>query len=116
MFLSITLLPLKQTREQKNTIDRNTHFIIDDKDKELFTQMKLIVDSGFPPMEDPMLIAMDDMLHAKKRKYGYTEYQDEEGYTKRVYIRFPRWSIVDHISYYIRRLFKTHDGREEAEA
>jgi len=97
----MTLLPLKQTSEQKNTIDRNTNFIIEDNDKDLFRQMKLIVDSGFPPMEDPMLIAMDDMLHAKKRKYGYTEYQDKEGHTKHVYINFPRWNIVDHIRYYI---------------
>ena len=112
MFLTMTLLPLKQKREQNNTIDRNTHFIIDDKDRELFTQMKLIVDSGFPPLEDPMLVAMDDMLHAKKRKYGYTEYQDEEGHTNRVYIRFPRWSIIDHISYYIRKWLGKEDNEE----
>jgi len=63
--------------------------------------MKLIVDSGFPPMDDPQLIAMDELLQTKKRKYGYTEYQDKDGNAKAVYINFPRWSIVDHIRYYI---------------
>jgi len=112
----MTLLPLKQTSEQKNTIDRNTNFIIEDKDRDLFTQMKLIVDSGFPPMEDPMLIAMDDMLQRKKRKYGYTEYQDKDGNAKAVFIKFPRWSIVDHIRYYVGKWVGKDNERTTEEA
>ena len=74
--------------------------------------MKLIIDSGFPPMDDPMLIAMDDLLRRKKRKYQYKEIRDKEGRSKSIYISFPRYGPIDYITYYVSKWLGNQDNDE----
>ena len=57
----------------KNTQYRERNFLIDDSDKELFIMMKSIVDSGFPPALEPMLISLYKKCWEKKKKIAYRE-------------------------------------------
>lgn len=77
--------------DYKNTsTERN--FIIEDKDKMLFTLMKVIVDADFPPLDDIRCIAMMAELHRRKRKYAYKELKDGT-----IYIHFPRINPIEFI-------------------
>ena len=62
--------------------------------------MKVIVDAGFPPLDDPRCIALRVELYKRKKRYGYKEYKDGT-----IYIYFPRvnpitW-VIQHIKYYM---------------
>jgi hypothetical protein len=62
--------------------------------------MKVIVDAGFPPLDDPRCVALRVELYRRKKRYGYKELKDGT-----VYIYFPKvnpisW-VYQHIKYYI---------------
>ena len=83
-------------------------FVIESKDKELFTRMKQIVDLGFPPAAEPMLLELYRVLWEKKRKLAYKE---QEGGP--IYISFPRINPIVRIIGTILMLFTSKDDKDD---
>ena len=97
-----------------NTPYTERNFIIEDKIKTLFTLMKVIVDAGFPPLDDIRCLAMRTELYKHHRRYAYKELKDGS-----IYIHFPRinpvtW-VIQHIIFYLFKREEEEDDEDDDE-
>jgi len=99
----LIILDYKNTSTERN-------FIIEDKDKMLFTLMKKICDSDFPHPDDPLCLQLNEELYKRKRRYRFKELGDGT-----IYISFPRINPFMYIWLHIRFYLwdKYHDDEEE---
>ena len=72
--------------------------------------MKVIVDAGFPPLDDVRCLALRMELYKRKKKYGYRELKDGT-----VYIYFPRVNPISWIWQHIRYYLWTRYHKEKEE-
>lgn len=86
--------------------DRN--FIIDDSDNDLFVRMKSIVDSGFPPAAEPMLLELYKILWQKKRKLAYKETDNGS-----IFIHFPKINPIIRLFGTLLMSFTSKDDDQE---
>jgi hypothetical protein len=90
--------------------DRN--FIIETKDKTLFTLMKVIVDAGFPPLDDIRCVALRIELYKRKRIYAYRELESGS-----IYIHFPRANpfrfVYAYLKYYLWDRYQKDDDNDD---